>query len=131
MSVPQPDGRVSTFTGVGAGGWAGEGSLLEPGLWRYDGVVEFDRLHGPEARVARCLASLFDPALYPRSGSCVELRRRSEAPAKLGSEVDSNSERTGCERLSRSEPGGDRPAVGLLAPAHQRGPCTNWSGPGC
>ena len=108
MSVSQPDGRVSTFTGVGAGGWAGEGSLLKPGVWRYDGVavratriacvpratferlvstslpfnrfllshlnarlslfiglVEFDRLLGPEARVARCLASLFDPALYP------------------------------------------------------------------
>lgn len=116
MSVSQPDGRVSTFTGVGAGGWAGEGSLLKPGPWRYDGVavratriacvpratferlvstslpfnrfllshlnarlslfiglVEFDRLLGPEARVARCLASLFDPALYPRSGHCVEL----------------------------------------------------------
>ena len=116
MSVSQPDGRVSTFTGVSAGGWAGEGSLLKPGLWRYDGVavratriacvprttferlvstslpfnrfllshlnarlslfiglVEFDRLLGPEARVARCLASLFDPALYPRRGSCVEL----------------------------------------------------------
>ncbi len=116
MSVSHADGRLSTFTGVGAGGWAGEGSLLKPGCWRYDGVavrptriacvpratferlvstslpfnrfllshlnarlslfiglVEFDRLLGPEARVARCLASLFDPALYPRSGSCVEL----------------------------------------------------------
>ena len=116
MSVSHADGRLSTFTGVSAGGWAGEGSLLKPGFWRYDGVavrstriacipratferlvstslpfnrfllshlnarlslfiglVEFDRLLGPEARVARCLASLFDPALYPRSGSCVEL----------------------------------------------------------
>ncbi len=116
MSVSHPDGRLSTFTGVGAGGWAGEGSLLKPGCWRYDGVavrptriacipratferlvstslpfnrfllshlnarlslfiglVEFDRLLGPEARVARCLASLFDPALYPRSGRCIEL----------------------------------------------------------
>lgn len=108
MSVSQPDGRVSTFTGVTAGGWAGEGSLLKPGCWRDDGValrptrlacvprhsferlvatslpfnhfllgqvnarlslfiglVGFDRLLGPDARVARCLASLFDPALYP------------------------------------------------------------------
>ena len=116
MSVSHADGRLSTFTGVSAGGWAGEGSLLKPGCWRYDGVavrptriacipratferlvstslpfnrfllshlnarlslfiglVEFDRLLGPEARVARCLASLFDPALYPRSGHCVEL----------------------------------------------------------
>jgi CRP-like cAMP-binding protein len=116
MSVSQPDGRVSTFTGVTAGGWAGEGSLLKPGIWRYDGIavretriacvprrsferlvatslafnhfllshinarlslfiglVEFDRLLGPDARVARCLASLFDPDLYPQAGSYVQL----------------------------------------------------------
>lgn len=116
MSVSQPDGRVSTFTGVTAGGWAGEGSLLKLGRWRYDGValretrlacvprhtferllatnlgfnrfllsqlnsrlslfiglVENDRLLGPDARVARCLASLFDPDLYPRAGTSVQL----------------------------------------------------------
>ena len=39
MSVSQADGRVSTFTGVTAGGWAGEGSLLKPGPWRYDAVA--------------------------------------------------------------------------------------------
>lgn len=118
MSVSQPDGRVSTFTGVTAGGWAGEGSLLKPGRWRYDGIaardtrvacvprhtferlvstniafnrfllgqlnarlslfvglVEFDRLLGPDARVARCLASLFDPDLYPRAGNFVQLNQ--------------------------------------------------------
>lgn len=116
MSVSQPDGRVSTFTGVTAGGWFGEGSLLQAGRWRYDavavretrlacvprqvferlvssnfafnrfllsqlnarlslfiGLVEFDRLLGPDARVARCLASLFDPALYPRTDSFLQL----------------------------------------------------------
>ncbi len=116
MSVSLPDGRLSTFTGVTAGGWAGEGSLLKPGQWRYDGVAvrdtrlacvprhvferlvstslpfnrfllsqlnarlslfiglaEFDRLLGPEARVARCLASLFDPDLYPQASSFVAL----------------------------------------------------------
>jgi CRP/FNR family cyclic AMP-dependent transcriptional regulator len=116
MSVSLPDGRSSTFTGVTAGGWAGEGSLLKPGCWRYDGVavrdsrlacvprtvfaqlvatslafnhfllshlnarlslfvglVEYDRLLGPDARVARCLASLFDPHLYPQTGSTVQL----------------------------------------------------------
>lgn len=116
MSVSQADGRVSTFTGVTAGGWFGEGSVLQGGCWRYDavavretrlacvprhafedlvssnfafnrfllaqlnarlslfiGLVEFDRLLGPEARVARCLASLFDPALYPRTSSFVQL----------------------------------------------------------
>jgi CRP/FNR family cyclic AMP-dependent transcriptional regulator len=116
MSVSQPDGRHSTFTGVTAGGWCGEGSLLKTGCWRYDavavrptrlacvprhaferlvstnlafnrfllrqlnarlslfiGLVEFDRLLGPDARVARCLASLFDPDLYPRAGNFVQL----------------------------------------------------------
>ncbi|OEZ31340.1 Crp/Fnr family transcriptional regulator [Variovorax boronicumulans] len=116
MSVSLPDGRVSTFTGVTAGGWGGEGSLLTPGCWRYDGValrptrvacvprhsferlmstsidfnrflllhinarlslfiglMEFDRLLGPDARVARCLASLFDPILYPRATRFVRL----------------------------------------------------------
>ena len=116
MSVSQADGRLATFTGVTAGGWAGEGSLLKPGLWRYDGVavrhsrlvcvprytfqrllttnlrfnhfllshlnarlslfiglVEYDRLLGPSARVARCLASLFHPDLYPRVGNFVQL----------------------------------------------------------
>lgn len=116
MSVSQPDGRISTFTGVTAGGWFGEGSLLQLGRWRYDavavretrlacvprhvferlvsgnfafnrfllaqlnarlslfiGLVEFDRLLGPDARVARCLASLFDPALYPRTDSFLQL----------------------------------------------------------
>lgn len=116
MSVSQADGRHSTLTGVTAGGWAGEGSLLKHGLWRYDGVavrttrlacvprhtferlvgsnlafnhfllsqlnarlslfvglVEYDRLLGPDARVARCLASLFDPDLYPQAGNFVRL----------------------------------------------------------
>ena len=110
MSVTQAEGRQCTFTGVTAGGWAGEGSLLKPGPWRYDGIavrptrlacmprstfkrllatslefnqfllahlnarlslfiglVEFDRLLGPNARMARCLASLFDPNLYPNT----------------------------------------------------------------
>lgn len=116
MSVSLADGRISTFTGVTTGGWAGEGSLLKPGPWRYDGVamrptrlacvprhtferllstniefnrfllshinarlslfiglMEFDRLLGPDARVARCLASLFDPVLYPQTSSFVRL----------------------------------------------------------
>ncbi len=118
MSVSQPDGKHPTFTGVTAGGWAGEGSLLKPGRWRYDGVavrptriacvpratferlvstslafnrfllshlnarlslfiglVEYDRLLGPDARIARCLASLFNPDLYPRSDHCIQLNQ--------------------------------------------------------
>lgn len=116
LSLSQPDGLFSTFTGVAAGGWAGEGSLLRPGRWRYDavamrdsriacvprstferlvatnpafnrflllhlnarlslfiGLAEYDRLLGPEARVARCVASLFDPDLYPAAGPTLPL----------------------------------------------------------
>ena len=118
MSVSQPDGRQASFTGVTAGGWAGEGSLLKPGVWRYDGVAvrptrvacmpratferlvatslpfnrfllsqlnarlslfiglaEFDRLLGPNARVARCLGSLFDASLYPQTSNFVQLNQ--------------------------------------------------------
>lgn len=116
MSLSHADGRQSTFTGVHEGGWAGEGSLLKPGIWRYDaiatretrvacvprhtferlvssnlafnhfllqhinarlslfiGLVEIDRLLAPTARVARCIASLFDPDLYPSKGWNVRL----------------------------------------------------------
>jgi CRP-like cAMP-binding protein len=116
MSISLPDGKQATFTGVTAGGWAGEGTLLKAARWGYDGIavretrlacvprhaferlvstniafnryllahlnarlslfislVEFDRLLGPDARVARCLASLFDRDLYPRAGNFVQL----------------------------------------------------------
>jgi CRP-like cAMP-binding protein len=116
MSISQPDGKQATFTGVTAGGWAGEGTLLKAARWGYDGIavretrlacvprhaferlvstsiafnryllshlnarlslfislVEFDRLLGPDARVARCLASLFDRDLYPQAGDFVRL----------------------------------------------------------
>jgi CRP-like cAMP-binding protein len=117
MSITTPDGRTATFTGVTAGGWFGEGSLLKTGeKWRYDSIAlretrlaciprriftellasslpfnrfvlahvnarlslfislaEFDRLLGPDARVARCLASLFDPDLYPHTESLIQL----------------------------------------------------------
>lgn len=117
MSVTAPDGRTASFTGVTAGGWFGEGSLLKTAeRWRYDaialrdtrlacvprriftelldaslpfnrfvlahlnarlslfiGLAEFDRLLGPDARVARCLASLFDPDLYPHTEPLIQL----------------------------------------------------------
>ena len=117
MSITTPDGKAATFTGVTAGGWFGEGSLLKTGeKWRYDSIAlretrlaciprrvfsellatslpfnrfvlahvnarlslfislaEFDRLLGPDARVARCLASLFDPDLYPHTESRIQL----------------------------------------------------------
>jgi CRP/FNR family cyclic AMP-dependent transcriptional regulator len=117
MSITTAEGRAATFTGVTAGGWFGEGSLLKIGeKWRYDAIAlretrlaciprrvftellatsvpfnrfvlthlnarlslfislaEFDRLLGPDARVARCLASLFDPDLYPHTEPLIEL----------------------------------------------------------
>jgi CRP/FNR family transcriptional regulator, cyclic AMP receptor protein len=108
MMISTPDGRTSTFTGVPAGGWFGEGSLLKTEPRRYDvvalrdtrvvrvprrtfewllntsipfnrfllvqlnerlgqfiGMLETQRLHGPDVRVARCVAQLFNPILYP------------------------------------------------------------------
>ncbi len=116
MSVTAPDGKVSTLTGVTAGGWFAEGSLLKRERMRYDvialrdsrlalmprstfewlratslpfnhylqnllnarlglfiGLLEYDRLLGADARVARCLASLFNPDLYPEPGPFVDL----------------------------------------------------------
>jgi CRP/FNR family transcriptional regulator, cyclic AMP receptor protein len=38
---------------------------LNERLGQFIGMVEFERLLAPEARVARCLAELFNPHLYP------------------------------------------------------------------
>jgi len=108
VSVGCADGRMATLTGVSAGGWIGEGSLLKREARRYDvialrassiarvpqatfdwllennicfnrylldqlnerlaqfvGKAEYDRLLDSDARVARCLAELFNPLLYP------------------------------------------------------------------
>lgn len=109
-------GKAVTLTGIAAGGWFGEGSLLKDEPRRYDVValrdsriaylpratfhwlldtsiafnrhllgqlnerlgqfistVEIDRLLGPDARVARCLAQLFNPLLYPGVGTRLEI----------------------------------------------------------
>jgi CRP-like cAMP-binding protein len=116
MIQTTPDGRTSTFTGVPAGGWFGEGSLLKTEPRRYDvialresrivrvprrvfewllntsipfnrflliqlnerlgqfiGMLESQRLHGPDERVARCIAELFNPILYPGMGKKLEV----------------------------------------------------------
>lgn len=102
------DGKPTSFTGIPAGGWFGEGSLLKDEPRRYDivalrdstiaympratfmalldgsvafnrflliqlnerlgqfiAMVEHDRLLGPDARLARGVAALFNPHLYP------------------------------------------------------------------
>jgi CRP-like cAMP-binding protein len=108
VSVGNSDGKMASLTGVPAGGWIGEGSLLKGEHRKYDvvalrastvarlpatqfhwlldnsiafnryllnqlnervgqfiGKAEYDRLLAPDARVARCLAELFNPLLYP------------------------------------------------------------------
>lgn len=108
VSVGNAEGKMASLTGVPAGGWIGEGSLLKNENRKYDvvalrestvarlpaatfnhlldhsiafnryllnqlnervgqfiGKAEYDRLLAPEARVARCLAELFNPLLYP------------------------------------------------------------------
>jgi CRP-like cAMP-binding protein len=116
VSVGNADGKLASLTGVPAGGWIGEGSLLKRETRKYDvvalrdstiaklpsatfewlldssipfnrfllqqlnervaqfiGKAESDRLHQPEARVARCLAELFNPILYPGMGMRLEI----------------------------------------------------------
>jgi CRP-like cAMP-binding protein len=111
VSVGTAEGRTASLTGVPAGGWIGEGSLLKREARKYDvlalrnstigrlpaatfdwlldtsiafnrylldllnervaqfiGKAEHDRLLDPDARVARCLAELFNPLLYPGMG---------------------------------------------------------------
>lgn len=111
VSVGNAEGKVASLTGVPAGGWIGEGSLLKREDRKYDivalrdsvvarlpaptfdwlldtsipfnryllhqlnervaqfiGKAEYDRLLDPDARVARCLAELFNPLLYPGMG---------------------------------------------------------------
>jgi len=111
VSVSNADGKMASLTGVPAGGWIGEGSLLKHEARKYDvvalrdsviarlpeasfnwlldnsipfnryllhqlnervgqfiGKAEHDRLLAADARVARCLAELFNPLLYPGKG---------------------------------------------------------------
>jgi CRP/FNR family cyclic AMP-dependent transcriptional regulator len=116
MASVSAEGKPMSFTGIGTGGWFGEGSLLKDEPRRYDivalrdskiaympratfmalldesvafnrflliqlnerlgqfiGLVEHDRLRGPDARLARGLASLFNPYLYPGSRSTLPI----------------------------------------------------------
>jgi CRP-like cAMP-binding protein len=105
-----PEGKTVTYTGVTAGGWFGEGSLLKKEPRRYDtriaampkatflwllahsipfnrfildqlnerlaqmiSLVDSDRMRNPEARVAHCLASLFNAQLYPRTENYLQI----------------------------------------------------------
>lgn len=110
------EGKAMTFSGIPAGGWFGEGSLLKSEIRRYDGLalqdsriaflsrhtfqtlldqsigfnrfllmqlnerlgqafstIESQSLLGPDGRVARCLAGLFNPVLHPGFGSQLKI----------------------------------------------------------
>ena len=116
INVVSQTGKSATFTGIGPGGWFGEGSLLKNEPRRYDvmalrrtrvalmnrgtflwlmdhsipfnrylitqlnkrlgqfiGMMENERLLDPDARVARCLAGLFNPALYPGTNRLLQI----------------------------------------------------------
>jgi CRP/FNR family transcriptional regulator, cyclic AMP receptor protein len=108
MSIVSRGGKAMTFTGLSAGAWFGEGTVLKKEPRRYDmtalrdsrlalmdqatffwlyensvafnrflvvqlnerlgqfiGLVEYGRTLGATARLARSIASLFNPILYP------------------------------------------------------------------
>ncbi|MGO4711088.1 Crp/Fnr family transcriptional regulator [Bradyrhizobium sp. 2TAF24] len=108
MGTVSREGKAIGFTGVTAGAWIGEGTMLKDELRRYDlvalrdtrlammdratflwlfensvafnrflvgqlnerlgqfiGLLEYDRMLDATARLARCIASLFNPILYP------------------------------------------------------------------
>ena len=116
MSNLSAEGKLTTLTGVPAGGWFGEGSLLKNEIRKYDilalrdsriaympsatfnrlldtnlgfnrfllvqlnerlgqfiTLVEGERLLEPDARVARSLAVLFNPVLYPGIGRQLQI----------------------------------------------------------
>jgi CRP-like cAMP-binding protein len=110
------EGRSVTFTGVPAGGWFGEGTVLKNEPRRYDivalrdtrmafmnratfmwlfehsvvfnrflveqlnerlghfmALLEYDRMLEATPRLARCIASLFNPILYPGGGDHLKI----------------------------------------------------------
>jgi CRP-like cAMP-binding protein len=116
LGTVSAEGKAATLTGVAAGGWFGEGSLLKTEPRRYDAIalrasrvalmprstfyhlldssigfnrfllrqlnerlaqfiamLEYERLLDPEARIARCLAWLFNPFLYPGIGQRLQV----------------------------------------------------------
>lgn len=116
MNNLSPEGKSVTFTGLSAGGWFGEGTLLKNEARKYDvtalrdsriarmpartfnwlldnslpftrfllmqlnerlgqfiGLVEFDRLLDVDARVARCLAQMFNAHLYPGTETLLQI----------------------------------------------------------
>jgi CRP/FNR family transcriptional regulator, cyclic AMP receptor protein len=51
-------------------------NLMNARLSLFIGMLEYDRLLGTDARVARCIATLFNADLYPESRAFVDLRQQ-------------------------------------------------------
>lgn len=51
-------------------------NLLNARLSLFIGMLEYDRLLGTDARVARCIATLFNADLYPQPRAFVDLRQQ-------------------------------------------------------
>jgi CRP-like cAMP-binding protein len=116
LGTHSAEGKVATFTGIPAGAWFGEGSMLKEEARRYDaialrdsrvacmprstfqwlldesigfnrfllehlnerlgqfiGMLESQRLANPDARIANCIAWLYQPALYPSTGAQLKI----------------------------------------------------------
>ena len=119
MSTETADGHNITYSGLTAGGWFGEGTVMKRERYRYNvqalrkslvaglpvdtfhwlldhsigfnrfvmnqlnerlgqfiAAREIDRLNNPDVRVARSLASLFNPVLYPGVGEVLRITQQ-------------------------------------------------------
>lgn len=119
MSNDNADGGSVTYSGLPAGGWFGEGTVMKREPYRYNisalrrsvvaglpidsfhwlldhsigfnrfvmnqlnerlgqfiAALEIDRLNDPDARVARSLAALFNPVLFPSVGEVLRITQQ-------------------------------------------------------
>ena len=77
---------------------------LNERLGQFIGMVEHDRLLGPNARLARCLASMFNPHLYPGVGPSLpisqeELAQLAGLPRQRANQALQRLEQAGLLRI--------------------------------
>src|SRR5881397_238437 len=133
MSVTSADGKVSTLTGINAGGWYGEGSLLKREPRRYDVVAlrpsrlvlvphaTFEWLRANSLPFNHHLHHLMNARLSLFIGMLEYDRLLStDARVALPGHLVQRRSLPGAARLRRSAAAGDRAAVGPVAPARQR-----------
>lgn len=119
MGKDDAEGHSVTHSGLTAGGWFGEGTVMKREPYRYNitalrrsrvaglpidefhwlldhsigfnrfimnqlnerlgqfiGAIEIDRLNDPDVRVARSLAAMVNPVLYPRAGEVLRVTQQ-------------------------------------------------------